>query len=154
MGANVGYLMATPSASDAVTVRFSKSSSALPVYEESAEEGKSILLKQHNLKTLVGGRPHFTYKENMGWNLFGVPYLCSYTTERMSIDHILYTYDPEASRFVSINSLGRKHDCSFLGGIHADCYGEGIGGTSVCQACYPVEYVADSSRCTVENFGE
>ena len=104
MGANVGYLMATPSASDAVTVRFSKSSSALPVYEESAEEGKSILLKQHNLKTLVGGRPHFTYKENMGWNLFGVPYLCSYTTERMSIDHILYTYDPEASRFVSINS--------------------------------------------------
>ena len=39
----------------------------------------------------------------MGWNLFGVPYLCSYTTERMSIDHILYTYDPEASRFVSIN---------------------------------------------------
>ena len=104
MGANVGYLMATPSASDAVTVRFSKSSSALPVHEESAEEGKSILLKQHNLKTLVGGRPHFTYKENMGWNLFGVPYLCSYTTERMSIDHILYTYDPEASRFVSINS--------------------------------------------------
>ena len=104
MGANVGYLMATPSASDAVTVRFSKSSSALPVYEESAEEGKSILLKQHNLKTLVGGRPHFTYKENMGWNLFGVPYLCSYATERMSIDHILYTYDPEASRFVSINS--------------------------------------------------
>lgn len=104
MGANVGYLMATPSASDAVTVRFSKSSSALPVYEESAEEGKSILLKQHNLKTLVGGRPHFTYKENMGWNLFGVPYLCSYTTERMSIDHILYTYDPETSRFVSINS--------------------------------------------------
>ena len=104
MGANVGYLMATPSASDAVTVRFSKSSSALPVYEESAEEGKRILLKQHNLKTLVGGRPHFTYKENMGWNLFGVPYLCSYTTERMSIDHILYTYDPEASRFVSINS--------------------------------------------------
>ena len=104
MGANVGYLMATPSASDAVTVRFSKSSSALPVYEESAEEGKSILLKQHNLKTLVDGRPHFTYKENMGWNLFGVPYLCSYTTERMSIDHILYTYDPEASRFVSINS--------------------------------------------------
>ena len=104
MGANVGYLMATPSASDAVTVRFSKSSSALPAYEESAEEGKSILLKQHNLKTLVGGRPHFTYKENMGWNLFGVPYLCSYTTERMSIDHILYTYDPEASRFVSINS--------------------------------------------------
>ena len=104
MGANVGYLMATLSASDAVTVRFSKSSSALPVYEESAEEGKSILLKQHNLKTLVGGRPHFTYKENMGWNLFGVPYLCSYTTERMSIDHILYTYDPEASRFVSINS--------------------------------------------------
>lgn len=104
MGANVGYLMATPSASDAVTVRFSKSSSALPVYEESAEEGKSILLKQHNLKTLVDGSPHFTYKENMGWNLFGVPYLCSYTTERMSIDHILYTYDPEASRFVSINS--------------------------------------------------
>ena len=32
MGANVGYLMATPSASDALTVRFSKSSSALPVY--------------------------------------------------------------------------------------------------------------------------
>ena len=104
MGANVGYLMATPSASDAVTVRSSISFSALPVYEVSAEEGNSILLKQHNLKTLVGVRPHFTYKENMGWNLFGVPYLCSYTTERMSIDHILYTYDPEASRFVSINS--------------------------------------------------
>ena len=149
MGANVGYLMATPSASDAVTVRFSKSSSALPVYEESAEEGKSILLKQHNLKTLVGGRPHFTYKENMGWNLFGVPYLCSYTTERMSIDHILYTYDPEASRFVSINSWEGNTIAPF-----ADCYGEGIGGTSGCQACYPVEYVAGSSRCTVENFGE
>ena len=104
LGANIGYLMATPSASDTVIVRFSKSSLALPVYEEADTEGKSVLLRQYNLKTVSNGRPHFTYKENMGWNLFGIPYLCSYTTERMSIDHILYTYDLASHSFVAVNS--------------------------------------------------
>ena len=104
LGANVGYLMATPSVSDTITVRFSKSSSALPVYDEAATDGKSLFLRQYNLKTTVDGRPHFTYKENMGWNLFGIPYLCSYTTERMSIDHILYTYDWTTGSFVAMNS--------------------------------------------------
>ena len=104
MGINVGYLIATPSNKDTVTVRFSKSSSALPVYTEEANVGKSLLLRQYNLKTLVNGRPQFTYKENMGWNLFGVPYLCSYGSEGISIDHILYTYDTESANFVAMNS--------------------------------------------------
>ena len=104
IGANVGYLMATPEATDAVTVRFTKSSSALPVYEETADGAKSLYLRQYNLKNVVNGRPQFTYKENMGWNLFGIPYLCSYTSEQMSIDHILYSYDPAARSFVTLNS--------------------------------------------------
>lgn len=104
IGANVGYLMALPSATQGATVRFTKSSSALPVYEEAAEGTKSLFLVQHNLKTLVDGRPQFTYKENMGWNLFGIPYLCSYTSEQMSIDHILYAYDAKARSFVTMNS--------------------------------------------------
>lgn len=104
IGANVGYLMATPVATDAVTVRFTKSSSALPVYEETASGAKSLLLRQYNLKNVVNGRPQFTYKENMGWNLFGIPYLCSYTSEQMSIDHILYSYDSAARSFVALNS--------------------------------------------------
>lgn len=104
MGANVGYLMASPSAAGTTTVRFTKSSSALPVYEERAEGTKSVFLVQHNLKNLVDGRPQFTYKENMGWNLFGVPYLCSYTSEQMSIDHILYAYDAATRSFVTMNS--------------------------------------------------
>lgn len=104
IGANVGYLVATPSASSGVTVRFSKSSTALPVYEEAATGTKSLFLVQHNLKNVVNGRPQFTYKENMGWNLFGIPYLCSYTSEQMSIDHILYGYDATARSFVTMNS--------------------------------------------------
>ena len=104
IGANVGYLVATPSASSGVTVRFSKSSTAQPVYEEAATGTKSLFLVQHNLKNVVNGRPQFTYKENMGWNLFGIPYLCSYTSEQMSIDHILYGYDATARSFVTMNS--------------------------------------------------
>ena len=76
----------------------------MPVYTEEANVGKSLLLRQYNLKTLVNGRPQFTYKENMGWNLFGVPYLCSYGSEGISIDHILYTYDTESANFVAMNS--------------------------------------------------
>ena len=40
-----------------------------------------------------GGGLKFTHKENMGWNLFGSPYLCAMNYSDMEYDRIIYQYD-------------------------------------------------------------
>ncbi len=74
-----------------------------PVYSETADETeKTVALTQYDQNTVDGdGTPKFTFKENMGWNLFGLPYLVSgydltakltgTTTPAMDLPHILYT---------------------------------------------------------------
>ena len=72
------------------------------VYAETADETeKTVALTQYDENTVnADGTPKFTFKENMGWNLFGLPYLVSGydltakltgTTPAMDLPHILYT---------------------------------------------------------------
>ena len=72
------------------------------VYAETADETeKTVALTQYDENTInADGTPKFTFKENMGWNLFGLPYLVSDydltakltgTTPAMDLPHILYT---------------------------------------------------------------
>ena len=63
---------------------------ATPVYSEDGKE-KNVYLTQYNLTNPSGVQ--FTYKENMGWNLFGTPYLCRYDWQKMQVPHVLYGYD-------------------------------------------------------------
>ena len=64
------------------------------VYQETAdEEEKTVGLTQYDLNEVnADGTPNFTYKENMGWNLFGMPYLVSgYDLTKMDLPHVVYT---------------------------------------------------------------
>lgn len=64
------------------------------VYQETAdEEEKTVGLTQYDLNEVnTDGTPNFTYKENMGWNLFGLPYLVSgYDLTKMDLPHVVYT---------------------------------------------------------------
>lgn len=40
-----------------------------------------------------GGGLKFTHKENMGWNLFGSPYLCAMNYSDMAYGRVIYQYD-------------------------------------------------------------
>lgn len=95
-----GYLIASPDTMK--TVRFTVSS-ATPVYTETGED-KRVALAQYNRIDSEGGVPKYTYKENMGWNLFGVPYLCSYDLSMMDLPHILYPYDSETGAYRTVYS--------------------------------------------------
>lgn len=77
------------------TYRFTgRATGDVPLYIENNTD-KTVSLVQYNL-TEVGsdGTPRFTHKENMGWNLFGLPYLVSsYGWADMDLPHLLYGYD-------------------------------------------------------------
>ncbi len=76
--------------------RFTAKDEVSSVYTEKAGEGeKVVVLTQHDRRNEnTGGSPDFTYKENMGWNLFGIPYLVSgYDLNKINIPHIVYKYD-------------------------------------------------------------
>lgn len=64
------------------------------VYEEQGED-KTVTLTQYDLKNVSSdGKPNFTYKENMGWNLFGIPYLVSrYDLGETDIPHVVYQWN-------------------------------------------------------------
>ncbi len=78
----------------------------VPVYTEMVGQRKTVELTQYNRRTVAAdGTPHFTYKENMGWNLFGIPYLVSnYNLEQMDIPHVVYPYDPAMMTYATIQS--------------------------------------------------
>ena len=66
-----------------------------------------ITLKQNNNQqpwsdSKAGGLK-FTHKENMGWNLFGSPYLCAMNFGDMEYGRVIYTYD-ETNGYTAINT--------------------------------------------------
>ena len=66
-----------------------------------------ITLKQNNNQqpwsdSKAGGLK-FTHKENMGWNLFGSPYLCAMNFGDMEYGRVIYTYD-EKKGYTAINT--------------------------------------------------
>lgn len=66
-----------------------------------------ITLKQNNNQqpwsdNKAGGLK-FTHKENMGWNLFGSPYLCAMNFGDMEYGRVIYTYD-ETKGYTAINT--------------------------------------------------
>ena len=65
-----------------------------PLYVENNTD-KTVSLVQYNLTEVESdGTPRFTHKENMGWNLFGLPYLvAAYDLVDMDLPHLLYGYD-------------------------------------------------------------
>lgn len=70
------------------------------VYTEGGE-AKKVTLQQYDTRTTTNGSAHFTRKEDMGWNLKGLPYLISsYHTNdmgdgtyRMNVPHVIYDMD-------------------------------------------------------------
>lgn len=78
--------------SEAGTYRFTGRGTA--VYTENNTD-KAVSLTQYNLTEVEeDGSPRFTHKENMGWNLFGIPYLvASYDLDGIDLPHLLYSYD-------------------------------------------------------------
>lgn len=89
-GSTEGFLIENTS-SNAITVRFSGNS-----YEEDGTD-KSISLTKYNFNELwtseTTGGNRFTHKENMGWNLFGSPYLCAMNYSDMEYGRVLYGYN-------------------------------------------------------------
>lgn len=66
-----------------------------------------ITLKQNNNQqpwsdSKAGGLK-FTHKENMGWNLFGSPYLCAMNFGDMEYGRVIYTYN-ETKGYTAINT--------------------------------------------------
>ena len=76
------------------TYRFTGRDVNAAIYTETNTD-KTVSLTQHNLTEIESdGKPRFTHKENMGWNLFGIPYLvASYDFADMDLPHLLYDYD-------------------------------------------------------------
>jgi len=66
------------------------------LYEENGT-AKNVVLTQYDNSNLSGSTPQFTIAENMGWNLFGMPYLVSdyKTKDNMTVAHILYDLDED-----------------------------------------------------------
>lgn len=84
-----------------------------PLYVENNTD-KTVSLVQYNLTEVESdGTPRFTHKENMGWNLFGLPYLVSsYGWAVMDLPHLLYGYD--GLTYTTIESWSGGEAC--LGG--------------------------------------
>ena len=86
-----GFLIENPDEKQEQTVRF--------YGNEYKEEGtdKSISLNKYNFNELwtseTAGGNRFTHKENMGWNLFGSPYLCAMNYSDMEYGRVIYGYD-------------------------------------------------------------
>lgn len=74
------------------TVRFYGNS-----YTENGSQLGQITLVQNNNQqpwsSSNGGGLKFTHKENMGWNLFGSPYLCAMNYRDMEYGRVIYQYD-------------------------------------------------------------
>ena len=74
------------------TVRFYGNS-----YTENGSQLGQITLVQNNNQqpwsSSDGSGTKFTHKENMGWNLFGSPYLCAMNYSDMEYGRVIYQYD-------------------------------------------------------------
>ena len=92
-------------AKDAKTVRFYGNS-----YKENGSQLGQITLVQNNNQqpwsSNDGSGTKFTHKENMGWNLFGSPYLCAMNYSDMEYGRVIYQYDNGS--YKAINTDGIK----------------------------------------------
>ena len=86
------------------TVRFYGNS-----YTENGSQLGQITLVQNNNKqpwsSSNGGGLKFTHKENMGWNLFGSPYLCAMNYSDMEYGRVIYQCEENGS-YKTINTDG------------------------------------------------
>ena len=87
------------------TVRFYGTS-----YTENGSQLGQITLVQNNNQqpwsSSNGGGLKFTHKENMGWNLFGSPYLCAMNYSDMEYGRVIYQY--ANGSYKAINTDGIK----------------------------------------------
>ena len=76
-------------------------------YSENGSQLGQIILTQNNNQqpwsSSDGSGTKFTHKENMGWNLFGSPYLCAMNYSDMEYGRVIYTYN-EAKGYTAINT--------------------------------------------------
>ena len=64
--------------------------------ENGSQLGQITLVQNNNQQPWSdsnGGGLKFTHKENMGWNLFGSPYLCAMNYSDMEYGRVIYQYD-------------------------------------------------------------
>ena len=96
-------------ATEAKTVRFYGTSYT----EKDGRTNRSLLDKitlvqnnnQQPWSSSNGGGLKFTHKENMGWNLFGSPYLCAMNYSDMEYGRVIYQYDDNGN-YKTINTDG------------------------------------------------
>lgn len=78
-------------------------------YTENGSQLGQIILTQNNNQqpwsNSNGGGLKFTHKENMGWNLFGSPYLCAMNYSDMEYGRVIYQCEGNGS-YKAINTDG------------------------------------------------
>lgn len=76
-------------------------------YSENGSQLSQIILTQNNNKqpwsSSDGSGTKFTHKENMGWNLFGSPYLCAMNYSDMEYGRVIYQCEENGS-YKAINT--------------------------------------------------
>ena len=76
-------------------------------YSENGSQLGQIILTQNNNKqpwsSSDGSGTKFTHKENMGWNLFGSPYLCAMNYSDMEYGRVIYQCEKNGS-YKAINT--------------------------------------------------
>ncbi len=90
-------LSLTDKADDKMTLRFYGKE-----YEETAGSNTKARLYQNNNQqpwSDDNGSTKFTAKENMGWNLFGSPYLCAMNYSDMEYGRVIYPYNSLDNKF-------------------------------------------------------
>ncbi len=89
-------------------------------YQES-DVAKDITLAQHNFDVPwnddSGTGNRFTHPENMGWNLFGSPFLCAMNYEDMEYGRVIYTFD--GTEYATAHTWNRESAAPAQGSIPA-----------------------------------
>lgn len=91
-------------------------------YTENGSQLGQITLVQNNNQqpwsSSNGGGLKFTHKENMGWNLFGSPYLCAMNYSDMEYGRVIYQCEENGS-YKAINTYDSDTGASTAGYIPA-----------------------------------
>ena len=89
--------------------------------ENGSQLGQITLVQNNNQQPWSdsnGGGLKFTHKENMGWNLFGSPYLCAMNYSDMEYGRVIYQCEENGS-YKAINTYDLTTDVSTDGYIPA-----------------------------------